>query len=115
MATSKKKAEVLQEQEAPVVEKSVPVEDTDGKPQSQESVFIEPAVSPGIFGEDTSDAPVEAGTKSFRVTCRNKISGTIGGVEFVDGVGYTSDGFSASWFANKDGYSVDPGKEKAGI
>lgn len=73
MATSKKKAEVPQEQEA----------------------------------------PVEAGAASFRITCRNKVSGTIGGVEFVDGVGYTSNGFSASWFANKDGYSVDSGKEQA--
>lgn len=42
----------------------------------------------------------------FRITCRNKISKVIGGVSFVNGVGYTSDGFTASWFGNKDGYEV---------
>lgn len=43
---------------------------------------------------------------TYRITCRNKISKVIGGVSFVDGVGYTSDGFTASWFGNKDGYEV---------
>lgn len=44
--------------------------------------------------------------KTFMITCRNKISKVIGGVSFVNGVGYTSDGFTASWFGNKDGYEV---------
>lgn len=47
--------------------------------------------------------------KAFRITCRNNVSGMIGGVMFLGGVGYTRDGYSASWFANKDGYSVDSG------
>ena len=42
----------------------------------------------------------------FMIICRNKINKTIGGVSFVDGVGYTSDGFTASWFGNKEGYEV---------
>lgn len=44
--------------------------------------------------------------KTFMITCRNKISKVIGGVSFMNGVGYTSDGFTASWFGNKDGYEV---------
>lgn len=43
---------------------------------------------------------------TYRITCRNKISKVIGGVSFVNGVGYTNDGFTASWFGNKDGYEV---------
>lgn len=43
---------------------------------------------------------------TFMITCRNKISKVIGGVSFVNGVGCTSDGFTASWFGNKDGYEV---------
>ncbi len=43
---------------------------------------------------------------TFMITCRNKISKVISGVSFVNGVGYTSDGFTASWFGNKDGYEV---------
>lgn len=55
-------------------------------------------------------APEEKDFKNFKITCRNNVSGMIGGVMFQDGVGYTRDGYSASWFANKDGYSVDPGE-----
>lgn len=44
--------------------------------------------------------------KTFMIICRNKISKVIGGVSFVNGVGYTSDGFTASWFGNKYGYEV---------
>ena len=43
---------------------------------------------------------------TFIITCRNKISKVIGGVSFVNGVGYTNNGFTASWFSNKDGYEV---------
>lgn len=45
--------------------------------------------------------------KRFRITCRNNVSEMIGGVNFAAGVGYTEDSYSASWFANKDGYKVD--------
>lgn len=43
---------------------------------------------------------------TFVIICRNKINKMIGGVSFVDGIGYTSDGFTASWFGNKEGYEV---------
>lgn len=56
-------------------------------PEAAETVFLEERV--------------------YRITCRNKVSETIGGVKFVDGVGYTKDGFSASWFENKGGYTVN--------
>lgn len=48
--------------------------------------------------------------ESFRITCRNNVSEMIGGVRFVNGVGYTRDSYAASWFANKDGYRVDRGE-----
>lgn len=44
---------------------------------------------------------------TFVIICRNKINKMIGGVSFVDGIGYTSDGFTASWFGNKEGYEVN--------
>ncbi len=43
----------------------------------------------------------------FRITCRNAVSEVIGGVRFVEGVGYTRNAYAASWFANKSGYRVD--------
>lgn len=45
--------------------------------------------------------------KQYKITCRNKIAKQIGGVDFKDGVGYTFDGYAASWFAAKDGYTVE--------
>ena len=45
--------------------------------------------------------------KKYMVTCRNKITKQIGGVDFKDGVGYTSDSYAASWFDGKDGYTVE--------
>lgn len=45
--------------------------------------------------------------KLFRITCRNAVSEVIGGVRFVEGVGYTRNAYAASWFANKSGYRVD--------
>ena len=44
----------------------------------------------------------------YKITCRNRITKQIGGVDFVDGVGYTVDAFAASWFETKDGYIVEP-------
>lgn len=44
----------------------------------------------------------------YRIICRNKITKRIGGVDFTNGEGYTSDGYAASWFAAKDGYTVEP-------
>lgn len=44
----------------------------------------------------------------YKIICRNKITKRIGGVDFTDGEGYTSDGYAASWFEAKDGYTVEP-------
>ena len=46
--------------------------------------------------------------KKYRITCRNKITKQIGGVSFTDGEGYTFGGYAASWFAAKNGYTVEP-------
>lgn len=43
----------------------------------------------------------------YKIVCRNKITKRIGGVDFMDGEGYTLDGYAASWFAAKDGYTVE--------
>lgn len=62
-----------------------------------------------ISVEKSADA--EAGVqqengKCYEIICRNPVSKTIGGVTFVNGTGRTEDAFAASWFANKDGYTV---------
>lgn len=56
-------------------------------------------------------AEIRADEKSpmrYKIICRNKITKRIGGVDFTNGEGYTSDGYAASWFAAKDGYTVEP-------
>lgn len=69
---------------------------------------------PALAGQEMAAPGKEAPEgRRYRIICRNKVTETIGGVKFVDGVGYTKDGFSASWFANKNGYEVsrvDPGE-----
>lgn len=113
-----------------------PVEDVPLEPERQEASAVDPlpeserqespATDPPLEPEETPpamagqgmaepDPPGEAVLEErlYRITCRNKVTETIGGVKFVDGVGYTGDGFSASWFANKSGYEVslaDPGE-----
>lgn len=42
----------------------------------------------------------------YRIMCCNQISESFGGVTFKEGVAYTKDGFTASWFGNKEGYTV---------
>lgn len=55
--------------------------------------------------KNKKDEPSQTG---YKITCRNKITKRIGGVDFTNGEGYTSDGYAASWFAAKDGYTVEP-------
>lgn len=52
------------------------------------------------------EQPDAENTVLYEITCRNKISKTIGGVKFVEGIGRTKDGYTASWFRNKEGYEV---------
>lgn len=42
----------------------------------------------------------------YQITCCNPVSESFGGVIFKEGVAYTKDGFTASWFRNKEGYAV---------
>ncbi|MCI8358069.1 MAG: hypothetical protein HFI51_07980 [Lachnospiraceae bacterium] len=46
----------------------------------------------------------------YQITCCNPVSGSFGGVTFKEGVAYTKDGFTASWFRNKEGYIVSAEK-----
>lgn len=84
-------------------------------PGEMENAGVQQVQQPPLFsGEDQGEEQGEeqsaqSGQKHvdmYKITCRNKISKAIGGVSFVNGVGYTSDGFTASWFGNKDGYEV---------
>lgn len=43
---------------------------------------------------------------SYRITAANNMTKQIGGIKFINGVGFGKDGFSASWFENK-GYKVE--------
>lgn len=58
--------------------------------------------------EAAKTAVFHGGSKKYKIICRNKITKRIGGVDFTNGEGYTSDGYAASWFAAKDGYTVEP-------
>lgn len=79
------------------------------KSGNPEAVPVEMTEDPAA--EAVTEVPAQE-EKVFTITCRNNVSGMIGGVMFRDGVGYTRDGYSASWFANKDGYSVDSESER---
>lgn len=85
------------------LEESLPEEETRDLPEENPA-----ANSEGIREERVPDGGSRGivQEKLYRITCRNRISETIGGVMFVEGVGYTRNAYSASWFANKDGYSV---------
>lgn len=47
---------------------------------------------------------------NYKITCCNPINDSFGGVAFVNGVAYTKDGFTASWFRNRKGYTVSKGE-----
>lgn len=47
---------------------------------------------------------------NYRITCCNLINESFGGVTFKEGVACTDDGFTASWFRNKEGYTVSAEK-----
>ncbi len=57
--------------------------------------------------KQTFEEPEECIPAIYKIVCRNKITKRIGGVDFMDGEGYTLDGYAASWFAAKDGYTVE--------
>ena len=44
---------------------------------------------------------------TYKIVCRNAINETFGGVSFSNGVAYTKNSFTASWFRNKEGYIVE--------
>lgn len=85
------------------------VMETEGKMQEDTEAVKETA-------KQTDEKPPEdaAETKAdeqppmrYKIICRNKITKRIGGVDFMNGEGYTSDGYAASWFEAKDGYTVE--------
>ena len=52
-------------------------------------------------------ADPKSSLKKYRIICRNRITKQVGGVDFMNGEGYTIDAYAASWFAAKDGYTVE--------
>lgn len=44
---------------------------------------------------------------TYKIVCCNPINEAFGGVHFYNGVSYTDDSFTASWFRNKEGYTVE--------
>lgn len=90
------------------LEESFPEEETQTRQE-------DPAASQGkAWKEESQDEKAQEDiqkavqeNKLFRITCRNAVSEVIGGVRFVEGVGYTRNAYAASWFANKSGYRVD--------
>ena len=74
-----------------------------GQRPSTEAEKSQAAPQEQIGGTDRQECSQQA---SYKITCRNKVSKRIGGVDFINGVGHTGDSFKASWFANKDGYEV---------
>ncbi len=82
-----------------------------GEPTSEEKPIEEPGAEKGKepSPEEKLSEESEAGLPAvYKIICRNKITKRIGGVDFTEGEGYTTDGFAASWFAVKDGYTVEP-------
>ncbi len=47
---------------------------------------------------------------NYKITCCNPINDSFGGVIFANGVAHTKNGFTASWFRNKKGYTVSKGE-----
>lgn len=96
-------------EEADIFSDELQLEESLSEEETRDLPEEEPAAnSEGIREEKVQDGESRRTVleKLYRITCRNKISEVIGGVMFVAGVGYTRDAYSASWFANKDGYSV---------
>lgn len=42
----------------------------------------------------------------YKIVCCQTVSKQIGGLSFQNGVAYTEDAYTASWFGNKAGYTV---------
>ncbi len=82
-----------------------------GEALPEEKPIEEPGAEKGKepSPEEKLSEESEAGLPAvYKIICRNKITKRIGGVDFTEGEGYTTDGFAASWFAVKDGYTVEP-------
>lgn len=78
-----------------------PLEDTPTEGSETEKAE-EPLPEEKMSGESEAGLPT-----IYKIVCRNKITKRIGGVDFMDGEGHTLDGYAASWFAAKDGYTVE--------
>ncbi len=88
-------------------EKPVPEEDL-VQDTVEEKNDMEQAPEEKVDAEGEQAKTSEAVPKSsYVITCRNKVTKVIGGVKFDNGVGRTDDAFAASWFAAKDGYTVE--------
>lgn len=89
-----------EEAEAEKAEEHPPKEEPTGESETEKAE--EPLPEEKMSGESEAGLPT-----IYKIVCRNKITKRIGGVDFLDGEGYTLDGYAASWFAAKDGYTVE--------
>ncbi len=97
--------EPLQSQLPEEAKAVIEAETGQNQPADEEvKVKTEPDPSPSQPAIDEEKAPLQEKQK-YKIICRNPVSKEIGGVTFVNGVGYTDDGFTASWFRNR-GYEV---------
>ena len=106
--TGAEKAEELSPEEEPTgesgtekTEEPSPEEEPTGETGAEKAE--EPSPEEKLSGESGAGSQVV-----YKIVCRNKITKRLGGVDFTEGEGYTTDGFAASWFAAKDGYTVEP-------
>ncbi len=110
--------ELAGESEAEKAEEHPPEEEPAGESGSEKTEEHPPEEEPaGESGSEKAEEhppeeklsmESEAGLPTiYKIVCRNKITKRIGGVDFMDGEGFTLDGYAASWFAAKDGYTVE--------
>ncbi|MDE7339936.1 MAG: hypothetical protein K2N80_05150 [Lachnospiraceae bacterium] len=84
----------------------VPVsQSTDGQNESHEDTAKTEMPAEGVEVQERSEAG-----DNYKITCCNPINDSFGGVIFANGVAHTKNGFTASWFRNKKGYTVSKGE-----
>lgn len=108
--------EMSKEPEAVKAEENSPEEESTEEPEAVKAEENPPEEEPteefeAVKAEENppEEKPLEDSAPElagYKIVCRNKITKRIGGVDFKDGAGYTDDGYAASWFAAKDGYTV---------
>ena len=96
-AVQEEPAELRKEKEEPAAEPGLPITTEGAKEET-------------VTEESEKESENGKTRQRYQITCRNPINESFAGVSFKDGTAFTEDAFTASWFANKEGYTVH--KEK---